>query len=63
MINKALFCEDCDVFDLLKQKQLPLSIHRMAWVEKDHNDHLVSTPCHVQGHQILVTEFSKIWLT
>ena len=25
--------------------------HRMAWVEKDHNDHLVSTPCYVQGHQ------------
>ena len=24
--------------------------HRMAWVEKDHNDHLVSTPCYVQGH-------------
>jgi len=25
--------------------------HRMAWVEKDHNDHVVSTPCHGQGHQ------------
>jgi len=25
--------------------------HGMAWVEKDHNDHLVSTPCYVQGHQ------------
>ena len=25
--------------------------HRMAWVEKDHNDHLVSIPCYVQGHQ------------
>jgi len=25
--------------------------HRMAWVEKDHNDHPVSTPCCVQGHQ------------
>jgi len=23
----------------------------MAWVEKDHNDHLVSTPCYVQGCQ------------
>ena len=23
----------------------------MAWAEKDHNGHLVSTPCHVQGHQ------------
>jgi len=23
----------------------------MAWVEKDHNDHLVSTPCCVQGRQ------------
>ena len=23
----------------------------MAWVEKDHSDHLVSTPCCVQGHQ------------
>ena len=23
----------------------------MAWVEKDHNDHWVSTPCYVQGHQ------------
>ena len=23
----------------------------MAWVEKDHNDHVVSTPCYVQGHQ------------
>ena len=23
----------------------------MAWVEKDHNDHLVSTPCYVQGRQ------------
>jgi len=25
--------------------------HRMAWVEKDHSDHVVSTPCYVQGHQ------------
>ena len=25
----------------------------MAWVEKDHNDHLVSTPCYVQGRQPL----------
>ena len=25
--------------------------HRMAWVEKDHNTHLVSTPCYVQGRQ------------
>ena len=25
--------------------------HRMAWVEKDHNDHWVPTPCYVQGHQ------------
>ena len=24
--------------------------HRMAWVEKEHGDHLVSTPCYVQGH-------------
>jgi len=23
----------------------------MAWVEKDHNDHWVSTPCYVQGLQ------------
>jgi len=23
----------------------------MAWVEKDHNDHPVPTPCCVQGHQ------------
>ena len=23
----------------------------MAWVEKDHNDHVVSTPCHGQGRQ------------
>ena len=23
----------------------------MAWVEKDHNDHVVSTPCYVQGRQ------------
>ena len=23
----------------------------MAWVEKDHNDHPVSTPCYVQGRQ------------
>jgi len=23
----------------------------MAWYEKDHNDHLVSTPCYVQGRQ------------
>ena len=23
----------------------------MAWVEKDHNDHLVPTPCYVQGRQ------------
>jgi len=23
----------------------------MAWVEKDHNDHIVSTPCYVQGRQ------------
>ena len=28
--------------------------HRMAWVEKDHNDHLVSTSlCYVQGRQPL----------
>jgi len=27
------------------------SYHRMAWVEKDHNDHGVPTPCYVQGHQ------------
>jgi len=25
----------------------------MAWVEKDLKDHLVSTPCHRQGHQPL----------
>jgi len=25
--------------------------HRMAWVAKDHNAHLVPTPCYVQGHQ------------
>jgi len=25
----------------------------MAWVEKDHNDNLVSTPCYVQGCQPL----------
>jgi len=25
--------------------------HRMAWVEKDRNDHPVPTPCYVQGHQ------------
>ena len=25
--------------------------HRMAWVEKDHNAHLVLTPCYVQGDQ------------
>ena len=23
----------------------------MAWVEKDHNDHVVSTPCYGQGGQ------------
>jgi len=23
----------------------------MAWVEKDHSDHVVSTPCYVQGRQ------------
>jgi len=23
----------------------------MAWVEKGHNDHVVSTSCYVQGHQ------------
>jgi len=23
----------------------------MAWVEKDHSDHPVSTPCYVQGRQ------------
>ena len=23
----------------------------MAWVEKDHNDHLVTAPCYVQGRQ------------
>ena len=25
--------------------------YRMAWVEKDHNDHPVPTPCYVQGCQ------------
>ena len=25
--------------------------YRMAWVEKSHNDHLISTPCYVQGRQ------------
>jgi len=24
---------------------------RTAWVERDHNDHPVPTPCYVQGHQ------------
>ena len=24
---------------------------KMAWVEKDRNDHRVSTPCYVQGRQ------------
>lgn len=24
--------------------------HRISCVEKDHNHHLVSTPCYVQGH-------------
>ena len=28
-----------------------LENHRMAWVEEDHNDDLVPTPCYVQGHQ------------
>ena len=28
-----------------------LKNHRMAWAEKDHSDHLVSTPCYVHGHQ------------
>jgi len=23
----------------------------MAWVEKEHNDHIVPTPCYVHGHQ------------
>jgi len=23
----------------------------MAWVEKDHNAHLIPMPCYVQGHQ------------
>ena len=27
--------------------------HRMAWVEKDHNDHLISTPLPWQGYQPL----------
>ena len=27
--------------------------HRMAWVEKDVKDHLVSTSCHTQGCQTL----------
>ena len=25
----------------------------MAWIEKDHNGHLVSNPCYVQGCQPL----------
>jgi len=25
----------------------------MAWVEKNHNNHLISTPCYVQGRQPL----------
>jgi len=25
--------------------------HRLAWVEKHHNDHPVPTPCYVQGRQ------------
>jgi len=29
----------------------PVSYHRMAWLEKDHNAHAVPTPCYVQGHQ------------
>ena len=28
-----------------------LQNHRMAWAEKDHNDHPVSTLCYVQGRQ------------
>ena len=27
--------------------------HRVAWIEKDHKDHRVSTPCYVQGCQPL----------
>ena len=25
--------------------------HRMAWAERDYNDHRVSTPCYVHHHQ------------
>jgi len=33
------------------QSQWKSQNHRMTWVEKDHSDHLVSTPCYVQGRQ------------
>ena len=36
---------------LIRVRQNHRMNHRMAWVEKDHNDHRVSTPCYVQGHQ------------
>jgi len=35
----------CSTVGLLSQH------HRMAWAEKDHNAHLISTPCYVQGCQ------------
>jgi len=40
----------CRLTSLLKWIKIQMN-HRMVWVEKDHNDHLVSTPCYVQGRQ------------
>jgi len=42
-------CDKLRSFSFLKNSGV--FNHRMAWVEKDHNDHLVSTPCYVQGRQ------------
>jgi len=33
------------------QHRLGKHRHRMAWVEKDHKNHLASPPCYVQGRQ------------
>ena len=37
------------IISLLKKNRC--ENHRMAWIEKDHNNHPVPTPCYVQGRQ------------
>jgi len=49
------YCLTLEISTLwLKARRVDMCLcenHRMAWVEKDHNDHRVPTPCYGQGPQ------------